>query len=155
MAGRAGLYRFASSMLAAGLMGACASSSSPTPLPIATGAVVAITNLTATVEPTTTASNSSGWLYRLRYQVRETSGSAGATLVGQHFVLTTGLAADGTFNSAPHVAANAAISIESTLTVITTAAPAAQLTFSITFTDDAGRAGSASAGASISPIVGS
>src|SRR6266513_2921866 len=112
MTGRARLYGFAFWIFSAGLIAACASSPSPTPLPITTGAVIAITNLAATVEPTTTASNGSGWLYRLRYQVRETSGSAGATLVGQHFVLTTGLAADGTFSSAPRVAANATISIE-------------------------------------------
>ena len=105
--------------------------------------------LTATVEPITTPGN--GWLYRLTYQVRESGGIRGATLVNQHFVLSNGTTADGAFSTTPRVAANSTITIQSTLSVLTTTAAASHVAFSITFTDDGGLSGSASAEADIAP----
>ena len=129
----------------------CGSSQSPA-APATNAAVVVLNGLTATVEPITTPGN--GWLYRLTYQVRETGGTRGATLVNQHFVLSNGATADGAFNTMPRVAANSTITVQSTLSVqttttTTTAAAASHVAFSITFTDDGGLSGSASAEADI------
>jgi hypothetical protein len=125
--------------------------SSPPVSPTTPAAVVVLNGLTATVEPITTPGI--GWLYRLTYQVRETSGTRGATLANQHFALSNGLTADGSFNSTTHVAASSTITVQSTLSVLPPAATAAasHVAFSITFTDDGGLSGSASAEADISP----
>jgi hypothetical protein len=106
---------------------------------------------TATVEPIITPAN--GWLYRLTYQVRETGGTRGATLVNQHFALSNGTTADGTFNAMTRVSANSTITVQSTLSVLppTTTPAASHVAFSITFIDDGGLPGSASAEADIAP----
>jgi hypothetical protein len=123
--------------------------SSPPASPTTNAAVIVLNGLTGTVEPITTPGN--GWLYRLTYQVRETGGTRGATLVNQHIVLSNGTTADGAFNTMPRVAANSTITVQSTLSVLTTTAAASHVAFSITFTDDGGLSGSSSAEADISP----
>ena len=134
---------------------ACGSNSAPTTASTAVNnvAVVAIEGLAATVEPITSPGN--GWLYRLTYHVHETSGHAGATLTATHFALSNGLNADGNFTGpgvlqTPRVPANGLITVESNLSVLTTATPASQVVFTVTYTDDTGRTGSATAEADIS-----
>ena len=124
--------------------------SSPPVSPTTTAAVVVLSGLTAIVEPITTPGN--GWLYRLTYQVRETGGMRGATLTNQQFSLSNGLTAGGTFNTMTRVPAASAITVQSTLSVLppTATAAASHVAFSITFTDDGGLSGSASAEADIS-----
>jgi len=128
---------------------ACGSTPSPTAPPTT---VVAIVGLTATVEPITTPAT--GILYRLTYQVHESGGQLGATLMTQHFALSNGAATDGAINSSPHVAAGATITIQSTLSILTTAPPATHVVFTIGYTDDNGRVGSVSAEADVARIGG-
>jgi hypothetical protein len=137
---------------------ACGGSYSPTSPSTSTSnsAVVAIEGLTATVEPIT--SPGSGVLYRLTYHARETGGKTGATLTATHFALSNGLSADGNFTGpgalqVPRVAANGTITVESDLSVLTTAAAASHVVFTVTYTDDNGRTGSAGAAADISPVT--
>jgi hypothetical protein len=137
---------------------ACGGSSSPTSPSTATsdGAVVAIEGLTATVEPITSPGN--GWLYRLAYHVHETGGKTGATLTTTHFALSNGITADGDFSGPgvlqlPRVPPHGAITIETHLSVLTTAAAASHVVFTVTYTDDNGHTGSASASADTSPVT--
>jgi hypothetical protein len=141
-----------------GAMAACGGSSSPTSpsTPTSNGAVVAIEGLTATVESIT--SPGTGWLYRLTYHVHETAGKTGATLTATHFVLSNGFSADGNFTGpgvlqVPRVPANSMITVESDLSVLTTAAAASHVVFTVTYTDDDGHTGSGSAAADISPVT--
>lgn len=136
---------------------ACGGSSSPASPSAATGnsAVVAIEGLTATAEPIT--SPGTGWLYRLPYRVHETAGRTGATLTAMHFALSNGLSADGDFTGpgvtqVPRVPANGTITVESHLSVLTTAAAASHVEFTLTYTDDNGHAGSVTAGADIAQV---
>jgi hypothetical protein len=122
------------------------------PTSTVTGASVVITILTATVEPLTTTPQP-GLLYRVTYRVHETGGRSGVTLVQQHFALSDGTAADGTFSAAlmpPHVAPAGTITVESTLSIYPTTTPASHVTFSVTYTEDGGKSGTASAEADIS-----
>jgi hypothetical protein len=126
---------------------------SPSSSTLTTNAVVVLEGLTATVEPIT--SPAAGWLYRVPYHAHETGGKTGATLVSTHFALSNGQTADGNFTGpgvlqVPRVIAGGMITIESHLSVLTTAAPASHVVFTVTFTDDNGRMGSASADADIS-----
>jgi len=94
-------------------------------------------------------------LYRLTYQVHESNGRNGATLVTQHFSLSDGTNADGNFNAAltpPHVAPTGTITVQSTLSIYPATSPASHVMFSVTYTDDAGGSGTARAEADISPI---
>src|SRR5437660_26892 len=73
----------------------------------------------AAVEPLATTSEP-GLLYRLMYQVHDSAGRTGATLLTQHFALSDGRTADGNFNSAPtqaHVAPAGTITVQSTLSI--------------------------------------
>lgn len=134
---------------------ACGSSASaPTSPGVTTNhATIAIVGLVATVEPLTTPQ--SGLLYRLTYQLRESAGRVGGTAVNQHFVFSDGTTADGNFNAAltpPHVGPGASIRIESTVSVLTARAPATHVSFTVTFSDDGGQTGTATAEADISRI---
>ena len=73
-------------------------------------AVIVLNGLSATVEPVTL-----GWSYRLDYQVRETGGKRGATLISSRFELRDGAAANGVFTNMPRVAANSTITLISNL----------------------------------------
>jgi hypothetical protein len=154
-------YRLVRALLVAtvtGAIAACGGSSSPTSpsTPTSNGAVVEIEGLTATVEPIT--SPGTGWLYRLPYHVRETGGKTGATLTATHIALSNGITADGDFTGpgalqVPRVPANGTITVETHLSVLTTAAAASHVVFTVTYTDDNGHAGSAAAAADISPVT--
>jgi len=77
----------------------------------------------------------------------------GATLVTQHFVLSDGTTADGNFNSAltpPHVTPTGTITVQSTLSIYPKVTPASHVIFSVTYSDDAGRSGTAIAEADVS-----
>ena len=132
---------------------ACRGSSAPaspsTLAPVVKTSPVAILGLRATVEQLTTAP-APGLLYRLTYQVHETTGKSGATLITQHFVFSNGVSADGAFSNTPRVAPTATITIESTYSVYPATLPASHVVFSVTYTDDGGGSGSASAEADIS-----
>jgi hypothetical protein len=153
-------YRLARALLLltiSGASAACGGSSSTSP---STGtsdaAVLAIEGLTATVEPIT--SPGTGWLYRLPYHVHETGGKTGATLTATHVALSNGTTADGNFMGpgvlqVPRVPPNSTITVETHLSVLTTAAAASQAVFTVTYTDDNGHTGSASAAADISPVT--
>ena len=139
-------------VLVASAFSACGGSSPPSsPSPaIGNVAVVAISVLSTTVEPFTTPAP--GFLYRITYVVRESGGLTGATLMTQHFVLSTGVNADGNFGSTPHVAAGGTINVQSTLSVISGVPPAPHLTFTVGYTDDAGRTGSITVEADVTAI---
>jgi hypothetical protein len=141
----------------------CGSSTSPTTSSgITDKAVVAIEGLTATVEAITNPGP--GWLYRLTYHTHETAGRTGATLTATHVALSTGETADGDFKgpgvlTVPRVPAYGTITVVTNLTVLTTAATlptaagaASHVEFTISYTDDNGHTGSASAAADISPL---
>jgi len=134
---------------------ACGSSST-SPSPATTNAaVVAITVRKSTVEPITTPGI--GWLYRLQYDVRETGGKTGATLTLAHWALSNGFATNDNFSGSgviqvPHVAAGSTINVESHLSVLTTAAPASHMDFTITFSGDDGQTGSISTAADITVV---
>jgi hypothetical protein len=53
----------------------------------------------------------------------------------------------------PRVPANGTITVESNLSVLTTAAAASHVVFTVTYTDDNGHTGSVSAAADISPVT--
>jgi hypothetical protein len=135
---------------------ACGNSSPTSPsTPINDTAVIAIEGLAPTVEPIT--SPDKGWLYRLRYNARETAGKTGATLTTTHIALSTGVMADGDFSgpgilTVPRVPASGIIQVETHLSVLTTAAAAPHLVFTLGYTDDKGHPGSASVAADISPV---
>jgi len=126
---------------------ACAcggSPASPTANPSPPPPSVAIVGLTATVEPLLTTPQP-GLLYRVTYQVRETTGRTGATLLTQHFAFSNGAMADGNFNTAPnsaHVLPSATISIQSTYSVYPATVPADRIQFSVGYMDDGGVSGS-------------
>jgi len=138
------------------VLAACSSSTSPSPsLATNNAAVVAITVRRSTVEPITTPGT--GWLYRLQYDVRETGGKTGATLTLAHWSLSNGFTTNDNFSGtgviqAPHVGAGSTINIESHLSVLTTAAPASHVDYTITYTGDDGQTGSVSTAADISQV---
>jgi hypothetical protein len=142
-------------MIIGAIAGCGSSPASPSP-PTSTGAVVAIEGLTATVEPITNPGT--GWQYRLTYHAHETGGKTGATLTATHFVLSNGLSADGNFTgpgvlTVPRVPANGTLTVASTVSVLTTAAAASHVVFTVTYTDDNGHTSSANATADISPVT--
>jgi hypothetical protein len=135
----------------AGAIAACGGPSTPTS---PNGAIAAIEGLTATVEPIT--SPGTGWLYRLTYRVHETGGKTGATLTATHFALSNGFSVAGNFSGrrvVPRVSAHGTLTIESDLSVVTTAPAASHVVFTITYTDDNSQTSSASAAADISPVT--
>jgi hypothetical protein len=135
---------------------ACGSSSSPTSSSAMTDtAVVALEGLTATVEPIN--SPGTGWLYRLTYHAHETGGKTGATLTATHIALSNGQTADGDFNGPgmlqkPRVPASGIITAETNLSVLTPAAAAPHVAFTVSYTDDNGHTGSADAAVDITPL---
>jgi hypothetical protein len=140
-------------VLIAGSIACRSQSPSPSPTePVATPASIVIANLTAIVERLTTTPEP-GLVYRLTYQVRETGGRTGATLVGQRFEFSNGSSADGSFATMPHVAAAGMVTMQSTYSIYPATTPATHVTFSITYNDDGGRGGTATAGADIPPIA--
>ncbi len=117
--------------------------------------MVALTLHKATVEPITMPGT--GWLYRLLYEVRETGGKTGATLTLAHWALSNGLTTNDNFSGpgviqVPHVAAGSTITVESHLSLLTTAAPASHVDFAITYMGDDGRTASVSIAADISQV---
>jgi hypothetical protein len=139
---------------ALGALGCGGSPTSPSSSATTQSASIAIVGLTATVEPLTTTPQP-GLLYRLMYQVRESGGRTGATLITQHFAFSNGASADGNFSSAqipPHVGPLGTITVESTYSVFPASVPATHVDFSIGYDDDRGKAGTASAGADISRV---
>jgi len=137
------------------VLGACGSSPTSPSTARSNAVVVGITIRTSTVEPITTPG--AGWLYRLLYDVRETGAKTGATLTLAHWALSNGFTTNDTFSGsgvlqAPHVAPAGTITIESTLSVLTTAAPATHMDFTITYTGDDGQTGSVTTAADISRV---
>ena len=135
-------------------IGVAASCSSPAPSPSKStdnSASLAILGLTATVQPLTTTPQP-GLLYLLEYQVHESRGKTGATLVTQRFDLSNGFSTNGNFNPVPYVTAAGMITIESTLSIYPASTPASHVTFSVTYSDDGGRSGTATADADIRAI---
>jgi hypothetical protein len=125
-------------------------------------AVVVIEELTPTVEALT--SPRVGLLYRISFRAHETGGKTGATLTASRIALSNGKTVDGNFTGpgvlkVPRVPANGTIELESTLTlafentvtVPTTAAAPLRVVFTVTYRDDNGKTGSATASAAISP----
>ncbi len=144
-------YRLPCALLV-GAMSACGVSSTA---PSHNGAVVGIVMKASTVEPITTPGV--GWLYRLLYEVHETGGNTGATLTLAHGSLSNGFTTNVNFSGpgviqVPHVAAGGTITVESHLSVLTTAAPASHVDFTITYTGDDGRIGLVSTAADISLV---
>jgi hypothetical protein len=135
------------------VLAACGSSSmSPSAAPN-NAATIGIAVRQSTVEPITTPGT--GWLYRLLYEVRETGGKTGATLTLAHWALSNGFTTNDNFSGSgviqtPHVAPGGTITVESTLSVLTTAAPASHVDFAITYTGDDGRTGSVATAADLS-----
>lgn len=141
--------------LAIAALGTCVacggSQSTPTAPSPGGNAVLAIETLTARVQPLTTTPQP-GLLYILTYQVRETAGRTGATLVSQYFAFANGASAEGLFNSSPHVAPSGTLPLTSTYSVYPATTPTSRVTFSIAYTDDAGKAGTVSAQTDISQV---
>ena len=139
--------------LVLGVLSACGNSSPAASPSRPLIAVVAITLKKATVEPITTPGT--GWLYRLLYEVRETGGTTGATLTLGHWALSNGFTTNDNFSGVlqvPHVGAGSTITVESHLSVLTTAAPASHVDFTITYMGDDGQTGSVSIAADISQV---
>src|SRR5262245_20471209 len=140
-------FRVVAALLALHAAAGCGGSpTAPSPSPPTPGA--AILTLSATFEPLVTTP-APGLLYRLLYQVHETSGVGAVTLTTQHFAMS-----DGTFNAAlttPRVSAGGTITVESTLSIYPQTTPAGHVVFTITYSDDSGRSGSATAEADIVP----
>jgi hypothetical protein len=133
---------------------ACGSSSPAAPTPTTSVAVDVFITFNATVEAITTPGV--GWLYRFVYQVQETSGKSGATLVSYHIALSNGSSVDGNFNGpgvlqTPRAVPNGNISAQTTLSVLTTNPSASHVTFTLNYTDDSGRTGSVTTDADIKP----
>ena len=132
---------------------------SPGPLPTSPGsttnrATIVIVGLTATVEPLTTTPQP-GLVYRLTYQLHESAGRMGATAIAQHFAFSDGTTADGNFSGAltpPQVAPAATITVQSTVSRFPASTPATHVSFTVTYTDDGGQSGAASAEADISRV---
>ncbi len=151
------LHGFVRTLFVASLsstMAACGSSTPASPTPTTSIAVAVFVTFNATVESITTPGN--GWLYRFVYQMHETSGKSGATLVGYHIALSNGASVDGNFNGpgvlqTPRAVPNGNISAETTLSVLTTNPPASHVTFTLTYTDDSGRTASTTTDADIRP----
>ena len=135
---------------------ACGNSSPTLPTtPMNDSAVIAIEGIAVTVEAIT--SPDTGWLYRLRYSAHETAGKTGATLTTTHIALSNGVMADGDISgpgilTVPRVPASGIIQVETHLSVLTTAAAASRLAFTLGYTDDKGHTGVASVAADISPV---
>jgi len=125
--------------------GSCSSPSAPTP----TGSIVII-NLTATVEVLTTTAEP-GLRYLLRYEVRETGGQIGVTLLRQRFELSNGFATEADFSGMPRVEPGGTVPVVSTLSIYAASVPASSVTFHVTYRDDRGRTGTATASAAITP----
>lgn len=141
--------------LVVGTVAACGSSPSSPSTSANNVAGVAITIRQSIVEPITTPGT--GWLYRLLYEVRETRGRSGATLRLAHWALSNGFATNDNFSGpgvlqVPHVAAGGTITVESHLSVLTKAAPASQVDFTLTLMGDDGQTGSVSVAADISLV---
>jgi hypothetical protein len=142
-------------LLVIGISAACGSSPTPPSTVPNNAAVIGITVRKATVEPITTPGN--GWLYRVQYEVREAGGKTGATLTLAHWALSNGFTTNDNFSGSgviqtPHVAAGGAITVESTLSVLTTAAPATHVDFTISYTGDDGQTGSVGTAADVSLV---
>lgn len=139
----------AATAISVGCGGSPSAPSSPPSTP-----AIAIVGLAATVEPLTTTPEP-GLAYRLTYQVRESRGLVGATLMTQHFVFSNGATADGTFAAAlvpPHVMPAGTITLQSTYSVYPASVPAVHVEFTVGYTDDRGAIGTATAGADISRV---
>jgi hypothetical protein len=135
-----------------GAITACGSSSTSPSNATSSAAVVGITVRRSTVEPITTPGT--GWLYRLLYDVRETGGKTGATFTLAHWALSNGFTTNDNFSGQmPRVAPGGTITVESHLSVLTTAAPASHVDFTISYTGDDGQTGSVSTAADISQVA--
>src|SRR5262249_12220346 len=136
------IARFTRALAIAAFGGALACSSPGTlpAEPTPNRAALVIVGLTASVQPLTTTPQP-GLVYVLSYQLHESGGRMGATAVTQHFAFSNGQSADGNFSTVPHVAAGASVTIQSSYSVYPAATPAAHVTFTITYTDDAGQSG--------------
>lgn len=138
-------------LIAASIAAACSGKSSPstpssTP-PATVVAAISITPLTVTREAT-----ASGFIYRVTFQLRETSGRSSALLTGVSYALPTGGTTDPGLNGAVIRIPAGGTYNAGTVSVNdnTGRGPASQITVRVTFTDDAGLAGSASATTDVS-----
>ena len=131
---------------------ACDDSSSPSPIgPTPAVASVVIAGLTATGQPLTTTSQP-GFVYRLIYVLRETGGRIGVTPVRQRFELSDGYTTEGNFSGTTRVPPGGSAPIVSSLSIYPRSVAASHVTFTITYTDDNGVEGTATASAAITPV---
>jgi len=144
--------RRASAIVAIGSAIACGSQGPAAPAATVNRATLAIVGLTATVQPLTTTPQP-GLVYLLTYQLRESAGRIGATAVAQHFAFSNGTSADGNFNAAltpPHVVPGGTITLQSSYSIYPAMTPASHVTFTVTYLDDMGQSGTATAEADVS-----
>jgi carboxypeptidase family protein/uncharacterized protein DUF3761 len=107
-----------------------------------------VSSLTATIENTSTS-----FIYRLSFQLRETSGRSAATLTGIGYTLSTGGTTDSNLSSPVRIAAGASVNVGPIIVTDSTGRGAStQVTVNVTFTDDNARAGSATASATPTPF---
>ena len=133
---------------------ACGSQGPAAPAETVNRATLAIVGLTATVQPLTTTPQP-GLVYQLTYQLHESTGRIGGTAVAQHFAFSNGMSADGNFNAAltpPHVAPGGTITVQSSYSIYPATTPASHVTFTVSYIDDMGQSGTATAEADVSRI---
>ena len=148
------IRRLAVGAILALLAAACGGSSSaptnqqPSPASTVSLAVVSVESLVVTMETTAT-----GFLYKVSYLLRETAGRSSATLTGVSYALSTGGTTDPTLSGTTRIPAGQAYN-PGTISVTdnTGRGPSPQLTVNVTFTDDSGQRGSASAVGSVRTI---
>lgn len=138
----------------------CGSKTSPTS-PSSTATTTPVTTpagLSVSVSAATAETSSSGTIYKVTFQVAETSGKTGLTLTGFTFSLQNG--SGTTLRSASSdpqsIKLGAGITTNPSTTTLpndTSGTVAAQILTVVTFTDDAGRTGSASATKSVTTIT--
>jgi hypothetical protein len=118
------------------------------PTSTASVAVLSISSLSATLETTST-----GFLYHVLYQLRETSGRSAANLTGISYALTNGTSTDSSLTGAVNIAAGSSLSVGPiSITDNTGDGQSSQMTVNVTFTDDSAHASTATASSSVSAV---
>jgi hypothetical protein len=136
-------------LVLAAAMCACGSSTPTSPAPQALVAAVAISVTTASVETT-----SSGLLYRVGYQLRETSGRSAATFNSIAYALNNGRSTDGALNGTVKVSPGGSLNVGPVeLSDNSGLSAASSVTVNAAFTDDTGHSGTSSGSAPITPLT--
>ena len=147
--------RLVAGALACSFGAACSSASAPSPsAPAPNVTAVAVTSVTATVEKVST-----GAVYHISFQVKETGGQSGATISTVLFTLKSSpstLTSTYTPSTTQRVPAGGSLDLGPVNITDTTGAStsiASEISVAVSFTDDAGRGGSVTATASIAHIT--